>query len=155
MTACCQITCAIPWLTCEQLPYPPEHPHISRMRQRDKSDLPLPVLSYKYFFLRYTFSILSFYSLKSTFLVAALHENSKNSSKGLLHQSSKSSIFPLLWEEMAINFIVPEVSPPSFFYTFTVLLFICKSIYWVPFSSFLFLCFLLFLHFPNPLGVGR
>ena len=47
MTASCQITCTIPWLPCEQLPYLPEHPQISRMRQRDKSDLPLPVLSYK------------------------------------------------------------------------------------------------------------
>jgi len=99
------------------------------MRQRDKSDLPLPVLSYKYFLFWYSFSILSFYSLKSTFLAAALPENSKNSSKGLLYQSSKSSISPLPQEEMAINFIVPEVSLPSFFYTFTVLLFICKSGY--------------------------
>ena len=99
------------------------------MRQRDKSDLPLPVLSYKYFLLRYSFSILSFYSHKSTFLAAALPENSKNSSKGLLHQSSKSSIYPLPRKQMAINFIVPEVSLPTFFYTFTVLMFICKSIY--------------------------
>jgi len=72
---------------------------------------------------------LSFYSLKSNFLAAALPENSKDSSKGLLHQSSKSSISPLPQEELAINFVVPEVSLPSFFYTFTILLFICKSIY--------------------------
>ena len=94
MTACCQISCAIPWLPCEQLPYPPEHPQISRMRQRDKSDLPLPVLSYKYFHLRYSFSISSFYSPKSTFLAAALPENSKNFSKNLLQEPSKSSISP-------------------------------------------------------------
>ena len=47
MTASCQITCAIPWLPCKQLPYLPEYPRISRIRRRDKSDLPLPVLSYK------------------------------------------------------------------------------------------------------------
>jgi len=88
MTVCCQITCAISWLPCEQLPYPPEHPLISRMRQRDKSDLPLPDLSYKYFLLRYSFSILSFYSPKSTFLAAAPPEDPKNFNKGLLHQSS-------------------------------------------------------------------
>ena len=86
MTACHQITCAIPWLPCEQLPYPPEHPRISRMRQRDKSDLPLPVLSYKYFLLGYPFSIASFYSPNSAFLAAALFENSNNSSKSFPHQ---------------------------------------------------------------------
>ena len=93
MTACRQITCAIPWLPCKQLPYPPEHPQISWMRQRDKSDLPLPVLSYKYFILGYSFSILSFYSPKFTLMVAAPPEDSKNFNEGLLHQSPKSSIF--------------------------------------------------------------
>jgi len=99
------------------------------MQRRDKSDLPLSFLPYKYLLLWYSSSTLSFYSLKSTSLAAALPENSKNSSKGLLHQSSKTSISPLPQEEMAINFVVPEVSLPSFFHTFTVLLFICKSIY--------------------------
>ena len=93
VTACCQITCAIPWLPCKQLPYPPEHPRISRMRQRNKSDLPLPTLSYKYFLLGYSFSILSFYSPKSTFTAAAPPEDSKNFNEGPLHQSPKSSIF--------------------------------------------------------------
>ena len=51
MTASCQITCAIPWLPCEQLPYLPECPRISRIRRRDKTNLPLPVLSHKYFLL--------------------------------------------------------------------------------------------------------
>jgi len=37
------------------------------MQQRDKSDLPLPSLSYKYFLLQYSSSILSFYSLIPTF----------------------------------------------------------------------------------------
>ena len=86
MTACCQITCAIPWLPCEQLPYPPEHPRISRMWRRDKSDLPLPVFSYKYFLLWYSFSILSFYSPKSTLTAAAPSEVSKNFNKVSLHQ---------------------------------------------------------------------
>ena len=113
MTACCQSTCAIPWLPCVQLPYPPEHPRISRMRQRDKSDLPLPDLSYKYFLLRYSLFISSFYSPKSTFLAAALPEDSKNFNKGL--SSPIPQLFNLLpCEEMAINFVVPEVSLPPF-----------------------------------------
>ena len=98
MTACRQITCTIPWLPCEQLPYPPEYPRISRMQQRDKSDLPLPVLFYKYFLLGYSFSILSFYSSKSTFLAAASLENLKNFCKSLFHQSSKSLILFFLRE---------------------------------------------------------
>jgi hypothetical protein len=61
------------------------------MRQRDKSDLPLPDLSHKYFLLRYSSSILSFYSPKSTFLAAAPPEDSMNFNEGLLHQSPKSS----------------------------------------------------------------
>ena len=88
MIACCQITCTIPWLPCEQLPYPPEHPWVSRMWQRDKSDLPLPVLSYKYFLLEHSFLILSFNNPKSTSLAAAPFEDSKNSSKNFLQQPS-------------------------------------------------------------------
>ena len=118
MTACCQITCAIPWLPCEQLPYPPEHPRISRIRQRDKSDLPLPVLSYKYFLLRYSFSILSFYSPKSIFLAAALPENSKNFNKSLLHQSSKSSILFLAKKWPSTSSFLRSVHHPSSFCTF-------------------------------------
>ena len=136
MTACRQITCAIPWLSCEQLPYPTEHPRISRMRQRDKSDLPLPVLSYKYFLLRYSFSILSFYSLKSTFIAAALPESSKNFSKNLLHQSSKSLILFLAKKWPSTSSFLRSVYHPFSFRTFAVLLFICDSFYWVPFFSF-------------------
>jgi len=136
MTACCQITCAIPWLPCEQLPYPPEHPRISRMQQRDKSDFPLPVLSYKYFLLWYSFSILSFYSPKSTFLAAALPENSKNFSKSLHHQSSKSSIFLLARKWPSTSSFPRSVSHPFSFRTFVVLLFIRDSFYWIPFFSF-------------------
>ena len=137
MTACCQITCTIPWLSCEQLPYPPEHPRISRMRQRDKSDLPLPLLSYNYLLLWYSSTILSSYSLKSTFLAAALPENSKNSSKDLLHQSSEPSIPSSPREEMAINFIVPEVTLQSFFY---ILLYSCSSANLVTEYFFFLLC---------------
>ena len=85
-TASCQITCTIPWLSCEQLPYPPEYPRISRIRRRDKSNLPLPILSYKYFLLGYSFSIASFYSPNSAFLAAALFESFKNSNKNFLQQ---------------------------------------------------------------------
>ena len=138
MTACCQITCAISWLPCEQLPYPPEHPRISRMRQRDKSDLPLPVLSYKYFLLWYSSSILSFYSLKSTFLAAALPENSKNFSKSLLHQSSKSLILFLTKKWPSTSSFLRSVYHLFSFRTFAVLLFIYESFYWVPLFFFLF-----------------
>jgi len=80
------------------------------MRQRDKSDLPLPFLLYKYFLLRCSSSILSFYNPKPTFLVAASFENFKHSGKGFLQQSSKSPIFLFSQEEMAISFVVPEVN---------------------------------------------
>ena len=94
MTACCQITCTTPWSPCEQLPYLPEHPRVSRMRQRDKSDLPLPVLSYKYFLLRYSF-ICHPTTPKSTSLAAALFEDSKNSSKNFFQQPSSFRSSPL------------------------------------------------------------
>jgi len=109
--------------------------------KRDKSDLPLPVLSYKYFLLRYSFSILSFYSPKSTFLVAALPENSKNFSKNFLHQSSKPSIFFLARKWPSTSSFLRSVDHPSSFRTFVVLLFIRDSFYWIPsffsFSSFI------------------
>jgi len=100
------------------------------MQQRDKSDLPLPILSYKYLLLWYSSSIMSFYSLKSTLLAAALFKNFKNSGKDFPQQCSESSISSFFREEMAISFVVPEVNlPPPSFYTFVVLLFIYKSIY--------------------------
>ena len=99
------------------------------MRQRDKSDLPLPVLSYKYFLLRYSFSILSFYNPKSTFLAAALPKNSKNFSKNLLHQSSKSSILFLAKKWPSTSSFLRSVYHPFSFCTFAILLFICDSFY--------------------------
>ena len=91
MTAYCQITCTISWLSYEQLPYPPEHPRFSQIRQRDKSKMPLLSLSYKYLLLRHYLSTLPFCIFKPIFLAAALFENPKNSSEP--QQSFKSSIF--------------------------------------------------------------
>jgi len=62
------------------------------MRQRDKSDLPLPVLSYKYFLLEYSFSTLSFYSPKLTFPAAAPPKVSKISNEDPSSPTPKSSI---------------------------------------------------------------
>ena len=93
MTARCQITCTIPWLTCKQLAYPTAHPQISRIRQRDKSEMSLLYLSYKYFVLRHSFSTLSFCILKPIWMVAALFEKPKNSSENLPQQFFKSLIF--------------------------------------------------------------
>ena len=149
ITACCQITCAIPWLPCEQLPYPPEYSQISRMRQRDKSDLPLPVLSYKHFLLWYSFSILSFYSKKSTSTAAAPPEDSKNFHEGLLHQSPKPLILLLVRKWPSTSSCLRSVHYP-FSCTFIVLLFIRNSSYWT--LLFLFL----FSFYPQKLlGFGR
>jgi len=139
MTAWCQITCAIPWLPCEQLPYPPEHPRISRMQRRDKLDLPLSVLSFKYFLLWYSSSILSFYSPKSIFTAAALPEDSKNFNKGLSSPTPKSSIFfPARRWPSTSSFLRSAYHP--FSYTFIALLFIRNLSYWI----FLFLFVILF-----------
>ena len=142
MTACCQITCAIPWLSCKQLPYPPEHPRISRMRQRDKSNLPLPVLSYKYFLLGYSFSILSFYSPKSTFTAAAPPEDSKNFNEGLLHQSPKSSIFSLVRKWPSTSPSPRSVHYPSFPHFYYIPIH-PQFFYWMLFSFLFVLSFIL------------
>ena len=137
MTACCQITYAISWLPCEQLPYPPEYPQISWMRQRDKSDLPLPVLPYKYFLLRYSFSILSFCSPQSTSLATTILEGSENFNKDLLQQPLKPSISPSLkkkWPSTSSS--LRSVHHPFSSRTFAVLLFICDSFYWILLSLF-------------------
>ena len=137
MTACCQITCAIHRLPCEQLPYPPEHPRILQMRQRDKSDLPLPVLPDKYFLLQYSFSILSSCSPKSTSSTTAILEDSKNSNKDLLQQLSKLSISPSFKKEWpSTSSSSRSVHHPFSFRTFAVLLFICDSFYWIPLFLF-------------------
>jgi len=124
------------------------------MRQRDKSDLPLPSLSYKYFLLWYSSPILSFYSLTPIFLAMALLKNFMNSGKDFLQQPSKSLIRSSPREEMAINFVVPEVNlPPPFF-----LHFCCTPVHleiYLLSTLFSFIISFLFLHPPNPLGVGR
>ena len=155
MTACRQITCAIPWLSCEQLPYPPEHPRISRMQRRDKSDLVLPSLSYKYFLLRFSSSILSFYSLIPTFLAAALLKNFKNSGQRSPPTISQVFEFFLSLGSNGHQLRRPWGQPntPFLLYTLVVLLFISESIYWVHFFSFLFP--FLFFQPSNFLGVGR
>jgi len=124
MTACCQITYRIPWLPCEQLPYPPEHPRISWIRQRDKLEMPLLTLSYKYFFSWYSFSTLpSFISL-----AAALSKSSRTSAKS---PSTVSQVFDrfLLREEMAVNFVVPKVNLFPSFLSLPHLFTFCKSTY--------------------------
>jgi len=79
------------------------------MRQRDKSDLPLLVLSYKYFLLEYSFSTLSFLSQKSTFLGGGITQRLKELQQRPFFTNPQ--IFDLLpCEEMAINFVVPVVS---------------------------------------------
>ena len=120
MTACRQITCAIPWLQWKQLPYPPEHPWILRMRQRDKSGLPLPILSYKYFLLRYSFSILSFYSPKSTFTAAAPPKDPKNFNECLIHQSPKSSTLFLARKWPSTSSCLRLVHYPSFLHLYCI-----------------------------------
>ena len=134
MTAYYQITCAIPWLSCEQLPYLSEHPRISRMRQRDKWDLPLPVLSYKYFLLEYS-STLSFYSPKLTFPAVAPPKASKISNESLSPPNPKFSIvfFARRWPSTSL-FLRSVHHPASF--TFTMPLFIRNSSYWTFLSFF-------------------
>jgi len=106
---------------------------------RDMSDLPLPVLSYKYFLLRNSFSILSFYSLKSTFLATALPKNSKNSSKGFPDQYSKSSISLFLGKKWpSTSSFLRSTYHPSFI----LLLYSCSSANLV--TEYFFLLFLFF-----------
>jgi len=128
-TAYCQINCAIPWLSCEQLLYLSEHPRISQMRQRDKSDLPLPVLSYKYFLLEYSISTLSFYSPKLTFPATAPSKVSKIPNEGPPPPTPKSSIVFLARRWPSTSLFLRLVHHPVSF-TFTIPLFIRNSSYW-------------------------
>ena len=82
-------------------------------------------------------------SLSGT-LLPSYHSTGSNPPSWRWHcsRTSRTPISSFLREEMAINFVVPEVNLPSpSFYSFAVLLFICKFVYWVllfsPFSSFL------------------
>ena len=101
------------------------------MRQRDKSNLPLPNLSYKYFLRRYSFFTSPFYRPKSTFLAVALPEDSKNFNKGLSSPTPKSSIFFLARRWPSTSLFLRSAYHPFSFRTFTVLLFICDSFFWI------------------------
>jgi len=81
MIACCQITCTIPWLPCKQLPYPPEHPRISQIRQWDKSEMPLLISPYKYFLPWYSFSTLPSFIPQTHLSSGRIVEEPKNFSK--------------------------------------------------------------------------
>ena len=65
MICCHQIIYTIPWLSCEQLPYLSEQPRLLRVWQIDKSEMPLPSLTYKYIPLRHSSSTLPFQSPKT------------------------------------------------------------------------------------------
>ena len=93
------------------------------MWQRDKSDLPLPISSYKYFLLGYSFSITSFYSPT---LLSWRRHCSRAPRTPTRTPFNNSQVFDLLpCEEMAINFVVPEVSVLPFFPV--LLLYPCSS----------------------------
>jgi hypothetical protein len=79
MITCCQITCTIPLLSCEQLPYPSEQPRISWIRQRDKSRIRLLIPTYKYFLHQYSSSTSSFLILKFVSPAAVLTKSSRSS----------------------------------------------------------------------------
>ena len=53
-------TSTIPWLSCEQLPYPSKQPRILRIWQREKSKIPLLISTYKYFLPQHSSSTLPF-----------------------------------------------------------------------------------------------
>ena len=113
MITCCQITYTIPWLSCEQLPYPSKQPRISRIWQRDKSKIPLLISTYKYLLPHHSFSTLPSSIPKFISSAVALTKN-KNSSNKSLPQN-----LLLHREEMAVNFTVPEVNLfPSFFFLY-------------------------------------
>ena len=78
MITCHQITCTISWLSCKQLPYSSEQRQISRMRQRDKSEMPLLDSTYKYILPRHSsstslFSISKPHSFQRWFCQARTH----------------------------------------------------------------------------------
>jgi len=150
MTACCQINRTIPWLSCEQLPCLPEHPRFSRIQQRDKSEMPLLTLPYKYFLPRHSSSTLSFHSFQTYRPGGGIVRETQE-----LQQGSPPTIlraFDLFilsgrnghqlhrpWGQFSITFLL-----------FTILLIFCTVIYLV-FSLFLFPVFSTF----KPLGIDR
>ena len=90
MITCCQITCTIPWSSYKQLPYPPEHPRILRIRQGDNAKIPLLTLSYKCLLPQHSFSILPSFMPKLISLVAALVKSSRTRAARIFPRISKS-----------------------------------------------------------------
>jgi len=145
MITCCQITCTIPWLSCEQLPYPPEHSRFSRIRQRDKSEIPLLTLSYKYLFPQHSFSILPSFIPPNSSLWRWYWRRAQEPQQNLPNNlSSLRSSLPR--EEMAVNFVVPEVNLFPSFSSFTATLYFLQ-VYLL--SIFLLLSFSLFFQSSN------
>ena len=97
MFTCCQITCTISWLSCEQLPYPSQQPRISRIWQRDKSKVPQLISTYKYFLPQYSFSTLPFSIPKFIFSAATSTKSSRTPAVKIFFsqnlQASDSSFF--------------------------------------------------------------
>jgi len=79
--------------------------------------LPLLTLSYKYFLPWHYSSTLSFYTFQTYLPGGGIIGELKNSSEDLPQQFFEPLIPSSLQEEMAINFVVPEVnSAPAFFF---------------------------------------
>jgi len=103
---------------------------------RDKSKIPLLTSTNKYFLPQHSFSILPSSIPKLISPVVVLSKNSRTLAEA--PPKSSSLQLPLPQEEMAVNFIVPQVNlfSSSFFYCNPFSF--CKSIYLV-FSHFFFL----------------
>jgi len=87
------------------------------MRRRNKSNLPLPVLSYKYFLLGYSFSIASFYSPNSAFLATATIREFQELQQELPPTTPKSSIFFPTGQWPSTLSSLRLAYPPSFLYS--------------------------------------
>jgi len=130
MTASCQITCAIPWLPCEQLPYPPEYPRVSRMRQKISQICPCPFCP-----INTSFSGTPSPSHHSTAPTLLSWQQRCSIAPRTTARSSSNNPqdFDLLPRgAMAVNFVIPEVSLPSFF--FVLLLYFGPST--IPFTEY-------------------
>jgi len=85
---------------------------------------------------------------KRIFLAAASFEKLKNSSKDPFQRFFESSISSSSREEMAINFVVPDVNSVSLFFFLPYFRFFARLFTWYFLSFFLFF-------FLKPLGIGR
>ena len=132
MTTCCQITCTILWLLCEQLPYPPEHPRISRIRQGDKSDIPLLTLPYKYFLRLHSFSTLPS-CIPKPISLAATSSKSPRTPVNLPQWFLKSSISFFLGKKWLSTSSSPRLIYSNLFLSLPYFFTFCRSIYLVYF----------------------